>query len=301
MYFFNKTFNICIKFTEPDDVYKLMVCFPGKSTVVDTEDIQEVFDNVFKSGNIFLDSYSNIFVYTLADKDSQPLLIFVNNESNCKLMQKHFKKGVIEKSNISVSKSKGTVKKEALNFKTMKNRFSQIPTFESSFLSKAVDGLSFTLPEKYKVIHVTQTDTFKDVCNDSTYLTDSKYVGIFETLSSLPKMIEEIKVDKAVLKKAIEIADLETLNILHELELEFDKVNACQGYKLSEKLHNVRRVRRNAKDKLEIIAQLETLLNISNLEALINVPAKLENREYRKRGTFGVFDDGKLDLALENN
>ena len=97
------------------------------------------------------------------------------------------------------------------------------------------------------------------------------------------------------LKAVIRTCDLETMDILHNLELGFDKVNACQGYKISEKIHEVRQCRRRAKDKLEVIAEMKSVFSLDSLSGLVALPEKLENRKYRNRNNTGMFDYEKIE------
>lgn len=96
--------------------------------------------------------------------------------------------------------------------------------------------------------------------------------------------------NKEAYEAAVSNADKETLDLLHEIELE--KFNVVEGYHLAKRLQDIRKVRRQYKDNLRLIAMIDELglTSITNgrlHESLLS----FQTREYHPRVKQSMFDE----------
>ena len=93
--------------------------------------------------------------------------------------------------------------------------------------------------------------------------------------SSLEKNAKDLKQYKDKLIHDLSIADQKITDINHYIE--FNKLNACQGYKMSKLLQDTLQERREIKDKLEILRDVSGF----NLKSINN--GKLTTIQQRKQ------------------
>jgi hypothetical protein len=139
-----------------------------------------------------------------------------------------------------------------------------------------------------------------DLGSPLSYLQDERYITLFNDLKEAKFLLDNLIQSESQLTKTISMCDLETLNLLHHLELDFSGMNACDVYYKGKQIHNVREVRRNAKDKLYILnsmyAEYQTFY--LTFEKLLS---ELEGREYTDRQTYGMFDDSVLHVTKQKS
>lgn len=101
-------------------------------------------------------------------------------------------------------------------------------------------------------------------------------------------------------EKMVEKCDLETIDILHKIELV--NANVVDGWKLYKQLQEVRRRRREAKDALEFCSLLLTSGLIQSLKAaktgMAELECEMEKRTYNPRVLKGLFDDKQSDGTM---
>ena len=200
-----------------------------------------------------------------------------------------------------MAKKMQTLNASVATSSTTRKRMKDFTNFiDEIIISKNVDmeNQFMVIPDEYKVevkVKKSVKQKVESVDKDTTYLDDDIFSGLFDLASQLKDKYSLLMEQEEALKAVIRTCDLETMDILHNLELDFDKVNACQGYKISEKIHEVRQCRRRAKDKLEVIAEMKSVFSLDSLSGLVALPEKLENRKYRNRNNTGMFDYEKIE------
>ena len=113
--------------------------------------------------------------------------------------------------------------------------------------------------------------------------------SIYKDIISLSERLSDLQSKKSRVEILLKGTDLATIDLLHELEL--NNFSAVQGYQMSKKLKQIRKVRRDCKDQLLLLSILEEL----NLQELTNGGLKdklteIENRIYNSRILSGNFD-----------
>lgn len=262
----------------------------------------------------FSENLNRICAFYLYDVDGNVLFVYYGKQEHCEYLLRLFNIGSIESYNyfyeakdnlnqLSVRKAHNWFRQ---NYELLLSLFSSQKldvTIRENNLRKVVDVNMDESNEGSVVSNLEDVDALFDetmqeskncdfdVSQFKGYSEDSTFCEIYDTCKQLSKGISEILSQEKKLRRMIEACDHETLNILHQLELQFSAVNASEGYKISKKLHDVRNYRRCAKDKLEIIEKLKELDILKGLEVYPNFVDSLSDRIYIKRNTYGMFDD----------
>ena len=122
-----------------------------------------------------------------------------------------------------------------------------------------------------------ETEIRKDVSVDLEKF-EENLTAILDDVSHIDTLISDIPTKLNVLYHALSVADREITDIHHWIE--FDKFNACEGYKAFALLKEKLRHRRHVKDGIEILRA------VSDMETTIN---NLKNRSYTPRELEDLF------------
>ena len=298
-YFVAQKYGVCIQMTNPEEQYKLSTVFPNGYKIFEAENVEEVFENMFSVIRC-REHRTNLYLFEITNTDGEVVFAYFGTKDECESIRDFFKFGNTLKTKINTKTVKMQKDASVAISATVRKRMKSFPNFvEEIVVSKNVDTENqvLSIPERYEIAVSTQTvkEKIETVDKDSTYLNDDIFEGLFDLANQLKDKYTMMLEQEEALKAVIRTCDLETMDILHNLELGFDKVNACQGYKISEKIHEVRQCRRRAKDKLEVIAEMKEVFSLDSLNGLVALPEKLENRKYRNRNNTGMFDYEKVE------
>lgn len=109
-------------------------------------------------------------------------------------------------------------------------------------------------------------------------------VGVYKKASEqLQQVVSQTPQRLKQLHEAVQRADLEEQDLLHLAE--FESFNAAEGYYITKQIQKVRKKRRRAKEEIEALKQINTVMNNnSKFEAHINGMCKsFKNREEKKK------------------
>lgn len=299
-YFVANRYGVCIKMRNIEEQYKLSTVFPNGYKIFEADTLDEIFEGMFQ--NIKCREHrNNLQLFEVVDRDGNVIFAYFGTKDECNNIADFFKFGTNYPTKINTKTVKMQKDASVATSSTTRKRMKEFPNFiEEIVSSKNVDieNQFIAIPEQYKVevkVKKSAKEKIESVNKDTTYMDDDMFSSLFDLASQLKDKYSLLMEQEEALKAVIRTCDLETMDILHNLELDFDKVNACQGYKISEKIHEVRQCRRRAKDKLEVIAEMKSVFNLDSLMGLVGLPEKLENRKYRNRNNTGMFDYEKVE------
>ena len=289
LYFIAKKYNMCIKMNEESDKYKLGTFFPSSYEIIDVNNIEDYFDNIFKIIS-FKNMDARVFILEIVDSKSDIIISYFGTQSDCEILKSILGTGVIIKTNMTGKSAKLNYDKTLAGVSTLKKRIISFPDFIKEYITET-EVLSVKqevlLPDKYidKDISICKID------KNSTYLDDKAYQKLFKSVIDLEKSYNALIAQKDGLQTVVKGCDNEILNIVHDLEFGFNKVSACDGYMFSKRVNEIRECRRRAKDKLEVIYAIMEVFETSDFKIISELPERLKNRKYRKRNSYGMFDD----------
>lgn len=124
--------------------------------------------------------------------------------------------------------------------------------------------------------------------------------SLFGSLNGFSNTLISCWNNKQAYEEAVDKADKETLDLLHTIE--FEKFDVVKGYRLVKQLQNIRKVRRQYKDNLKLIAAIEKL----NLTPLVDGTlheelTKFNTREYHQRVKQSMFDEAESTRTEEHS
>ena len=299
-YFVATKYGVCIKMRDIEEQYKLSTVFPNGYKIFEADTLDETFEGMFQ--NIKCREHrNNLQLFEVVDRDGNVVFVYFGTKDECNNNADFFKFGTNYPTKINTKTVKMQKDASVATSSTTRKRMKEFPNFiEEIVSSKNVDieNQFIAIPELYKVevkVKKSAKEKIESVNKDTTYMDDDMFSSLFDLASQLKDKYSLLMEQEEALKAVIRTCDLETMDILHNLELDFDKVNACQGYKISEKIHEVRQCRRRAKDKLEVITEMKSVFSLDSLSGLVALPEKLENRKYRNRNNTGMFDYEKVE------
>lgn len=305
-YFVSLKYGFCLRVHDVAEMQELSVIFPNKSDLFSSENSGETFTKFLKSVKC-RHHIQGLHIFEITDKHKNIVFAYLGTLKECETIKKFFNTGIIVETNIDTKSINMGVDNSIAQPNTTLKRMKLYPDFISHFiLSKDVDILSqpICVPKSYLVKVVSDnssenTETTRDkiskVNKDTTYENEEIFQNVMKAVQDIKNGYSDLVSQKEGLHLVVKTCDYEIMNILHELELEFDKVNACQGYKLSQKISEIRKCRRRAKDKLAVIDTIEHLLPLTALTEIENIPNKLANRTYSRRNNYGMFDYEKIE------
>ena len=299
-YFVATKYGVCIKMRDIEEQYKLSTVFPNGYKIFEADTLNETFEGMFQNIKC-RDDRNNLQLFEVVDRDGNVVFAYFGTKDECNNIADFFKFGTNHPTKINTKTVKMQKDGSVATSSTTRKRMKDFTNFiDEIIISKNVDmeNQFMVIPEEYRVevkVNKSVKQKLESVDKDTTYLDDDIFSGLFDLASQLKDKYSLLMEQEEALKAVIRTCDLETMDILHNLELDFDKVNACQGYKISEKIHEVRQCRRRAKDKLEVITEMKSVFSLDSLSGLVALPEKLENRKYRNRNNTGMFDYEKIE------
>lgn len=150
---------------------------------------------------------------------------------------------------------------------------------------------------------------FKPLDVDEIILEDNYFKTAFENIDGLDNLFNDIssiyniainfESYKQRLNKLYKENELKICDIYHYIE--FHNLNACDGYKIYNRLHNILNYRRNIKDAINAITLLNNMftdIDIENLSNILHAP----DRSYRPRADKELFlsNNKQIDETVQD-
>lgn len=150
------------------------------------------------------------------------------------------------------------------------NEMNKAENVKNNCLNRSLRSMGFKVVQiKEQVISDSEKENIKPV-NEETF--SENLIGILNDITHIDSLVSDVQDKKNILFYALKTVDREISDIHHWIE--FNKFNACEGYKafalLKEKLSH----RRDIKNGIEVLKA------VSNVEETV---IALKNRNYRPR------------------
>ncbi len=276
---------------------------PSQSKILEYNTNEELFNYIASNTLFRIANNTSAYMYIVIDNEDDIQTVYFGNKDECMQLLNDSNCGSVYKmKDIDKSRKKMTA---LVTFPKMKDIIldnmiivnenkSEIP----KYIYKYAESITQTSNE------ITQTDEQLDL-NSVDYIkfenydSDDIYTRLFDILDELKDITVEIKNQKQGLKKMLKACDLKTLDWLHDIEFNSEKMSACQGYKFAKEISQVRIFRRKIKDKLEIINSINENNMVDGAIKLYNSINSLSNREYRQRIKHEMFDVDKINFERE--
>ena len=305
-YFVGLQHGVCVLVNNEEEIEKLSKVFPNKyTTLMGIQNIEELFSELFRVMPI-RKHQQTLYLFEITNKNNEIVFISYGSKEDCQSMKDFFNFGLVVETNINTQKEKMVNSLTVALPKTVGKRITWTNgLIVKHIISKDVDTENqvICVPEKYFVSESKIEDVkeksvkekIAEVNKDSTYLNDEIFANMLEAANNLKENYNALIEQEESLRLVVKTCDYEIMDIVHDLELGFDKVSASQGYKITKRIHEVRQCRRRAKDKLEVISEMKDTFKLSMLDELTTLPERLEKRKYRNRNNTGMFDYEKVE------
>lgn len=183
-----------------------------------------------------------------------------------------------------------TCKKFATAWNTYEKALNIINTLPSSLSSEQWIPISSISPPK--PVQTTNYTINNSTVSNSTLDNTSTNAAI-NSLSDTPSTNDVVQYLKSLNQKQSSLSiklnklERETQDVLHYIE--FNNLNASQGFKIYKLLHEIRNERRQVKDELN---QVDAILSQTNIPQLIKNLPVINNRKYIPRELPDLFETG---------
>lgn len=295
LFFINETYHFAVRIKETKDALQIADSFASGHKICvaenETELVHQMFEYMrFKKGD-------RMYQYTLNDNENQPLFIHLydNSPLSCGKLKDYFNNGIIKEiakpANIKIMKQMAFPSAEAVEKKfltvpfSMRNHVADFGVEVPTEPNKVIEKSSEKTGEAETAEIILEKANF-----DSSYLDDNIFNDAITGAQMLYDNYQKAVSQKPELLEFVKTCDKETLDILHDLELEYKWYDVITAYKTILKITHIRRQRRKAKDKIEVINALEEGLTLECAKGIADLPNRLQNRQYRKRNNSGMFD-----------
>lgn len=289
IFFVNETYHFAVRLKEVSEAEELAKSFASGHKICTAETEKELVDNMFLY--IRFKKANRLYQFTLNDTEGKPLFIHINEAPlACSKFKDYFKSGSFKEievpSNVKVSSQMSFP-----DAARIEKKFTTVPFSIKNHVAKY--GIA---DPQVKPVGEAETaePIFERVNFDSSYENDELFDNIIKGATMLHDNYEKVVSQKQELSQFIKACDNETLDIIHHLELEYKWYDVITAYKTVLKITNLRRQRRKAKDKIEVINALEEGLSLECTKKVAELPERLENRIYRKRNNTRMFDYEKV-------
>lgn len=306
LFFVNETYHFAVRIKDPEEALQIADSFASGHKICvaenETELVYRMFEYMrFKKGD-------RMYQYTLNDNENKPLFIhlFDNSPLSCGKLKEYFNSGIIKEIakpvNIKIMKQMSFPSAKAVEKKfltvpfSMRNHIAGFGVEVPTEPDKVIQKIGEETPANKTIL---KEEEFKEIILekanfDSSYLNDNIFNDAIVGAQMLYDNYQKAVSQKPELLAFVKNCDKETLDILHDLELEYKWYDVITAYKTILKITHIRRQRRKAKDKIEVINALEEGLALECAKGIADLPNKLQNRQYRKRNNSGMFDYEKV-------
>lgn len=143
------------------------------------------------------------------------------------------------------------------------------------------------LSSKWSILLI--EDNLKDEDNQDIIISNEislHTIGeLMEDFAPVAMLITEMQRHKSDYMMMLNQCDMETNDLLHRLELK--GFNACEGYKLAKQLSEVRKKRREMKDVIEFLTDVDDFGSIYKIEEKLK---EMRNKHYNPRILCELFE-----------
>ena len=293
IYYLNENYHTAILAKDNNEANTFALLFQTPGKIINVNNSKELYQEIFN----YMRFTSNkiLHAYRLINSNNQiAFLYFSHDTTNCRIIKEYFNIGEIIEVKVDSSKIRKSSNMAFAGPTALKRKLESIKPeiMRNGVLTEAsqVEKES-AKPQEFQI-----TETLIELVNyNSSYEDDDIFADAIKGAQMLKTNYNKAIQQKQELISLVATCDKETLDILHDLELNFKWYDIPTAYKTILKINHIRKQRRKAKDKLEVINVLEESLTLECLNKISEIPERLENREYRKRNNRGMFDfEGKF-------
>lgn len=287
IYYLNESYHIAILAKDNSKIKTFSTLFQNPGKIVTVNDSKELYQEIFNY--MRFNSNKVLYAYRIINSNNQISFLYLShNPSESRIIEEYFKIGEIIEIKTDLSKIKKSNKMTFMGPTALKKKLEPI---KSEIMRNEVFAETNQIEENAKQQELQIIETVIELVNyNSSYKNDSIFSDTIKGAQILKTNYNKAIQQKKELTSIVATCDKETLDILHDLELNFKWYDILTAYKTILKISHIRKQRRKAKDKLEIIDVLEESLTLECLNKISEIPEHLENREYHKRNNRGMFD-----------
>jgi hypothetical protein len=299
LFFMNENYHFAIRLKEEKDAEEMEKSFASGHQVREALNEGDLITKMLKY--MRFNRADRLYLFILNDSNGMPLFAHIgeNTPLTCNHLKNYFNMGIITElkkpSNLNINK-----KIQFPTSSTFEKKFQSVPfsvrTYVAKFLAEPVESAKplESAKEESEVL-IKDTEVIIESANFNTsYLNDNVFMDAVKGAQMLRDNYQKAVSQKPELLEFVKNCDKETLDILHDLELEYKWYDVITAYKTILKITHIRRQRRKAKDKIEVITALEEGLSLECAKEVADLPNRLQNRQYRKRNNSGMFDYEKI-------
>ena len=292
IYYLNENYHTAVLAKDNNEANTFALLFQTPGKIINVNDSKELYQEIFN----YMRFTSNkiLHAYRLINSNNQiAFLYFSHDTTNCRIIKDYFCVGEVIEDKTDLFKKKKSSNMTFAGPNALKKKLDSIKPeiMRNGVLTEASQVEESAKPQEMQI-----TETIIELVNyNSSYENDNIFADAIQGAQMLKTNYNKAIQQKQELTSLVATCDKETLDILHDLELNFKWYDILNAYKTILKISHIRKQRRRAKDKLEIINVLEESLTLECLNKISEIPERLENREYRKRNNLGMFDfEGKF-------
>ena len=303
LFFMNENYHFAIRLKEEKDAEEMKKSFASGHQVCEALNEGGLITKMLKY--MRFNKADRLYLFILNDSNGMPLFAHIgeNTPLTCNHLKNYFNMGIITELKKPFNHLNINKKIQFPASSTFEKKFQSVPfsvrTYVAKFLAEPAEPAESTKPlesakEESEVL-IKDTEVIIESANFNTsYLNDNVFMDAVKGAQMLRDNYQKAVSQKPELLEFVKNCDKETLDILHDLELEYKWYDIITAYKTILKITHIRRQRRKAKDKIEVITALEEGLSLECAKEVADLPNRLQNRQYCKRNNSGMFDYEKV-------
>ena len=303
LFFMNENYHFAIRLKGEKDAEEMGKSFASGHQVREALNEGDLITKMLKY--MRFNKADRLYLFILNDSNGMPLFAHIgeNTPLTCNHLKNYFNMGIITELKKPFNHLNINKKIQFPTSSTFEKKFQSVPfsvrTYVAKFLAEPAEPAESTKPlestkEESEVL-IKDTEVIIESANFNTsYLNDNVFMDAVKGAQMLRDNYQKAVSQKPELLEFVKNCDKETLDILHDLELEYKWYDIITAYKTILKITHIRRQRRKAKDKIEVITALEEGLSLECAKEVADLPNRLRNRQYRKRNNSGMFDYEKI-------
>ena len=154
-------------------------------------------------------------------------------------------------------------------------------------ISKSIKGGYFVKTLEFASTVAANPDKQKELCSKA--VEQANVENFADKVKEIARVLSHAQTRKSELLSKLSDIDKQIVDIQHYIE--FGKFNACQGYMAFKMLQNALRQRREYKNEIEMLAQVEECqLNVAAIAAFANKISGIESKVYSPRVLLELFE-----------
>ena len=297
LFFMNENYHFAIRLKEEKDVEEIEKSFASGHQVREALNEGELITKMLKY--MRFNRADRLYLFILNDSNGMPLFAHIGENSplTCNHLKNYFNMGIITELKKPFNHLNVNKKIQFPTSTTFEKKFQTVPfsvrTYVAKFLVEPAES-SEPAKEESELLTKDAEVIIESVDFNTSYLNDNVFMDAVKGAQMLRDNYQKAVSQKPELLEFVKNCDKETLDILHDLELEYKWYDVITAYKTILKITHIRRQRRKAKDKIEVITALEDGLSLECAKEVADLPNRLQNRQYRKRNNSGMFDYEKV-------